>query len=229
MADKPIIFSAPMITAIIAGRKTQTRRTLKPPPHLLSDTSLSYIGKDGKGHEVRIHTGDRLWVKEAWRTQENFDELSPKEICAEFEGEFGEPSIPTFYEADGKCDAHSIALWQQSQIGRLRSPLHMPKVASRITLVVTDVKIERLQDISEDDAIAEGVVQGKTSFEYDIGTVEQDWFRVPGVDDPGTGISAADMYAQLWEHINGPVSWAANPWIVAVSFDVHLKNIAEMV
>jgi hypothetical protein len=183
---------------------------------------VDYYGNGRLGMRVQGSTlvqpiafapGDRLWVKEAYRAQEEFDDLLPKEIMADFEAELGHPSFPTFYEADRQCDGFSIEMWQQSPPGRLRASMHMPRCASRLTLLVTEVRVERLQDISEDDAAAEG------------------W---PAPEDRAkTGLAEIrDAYpigwfAWLWDSINGPGAWDVNPWVAAYSFTVLRQNIDE--
>jgi hypothetical protein len=225
MTDRPILFSSPMVKALLAGNKSQTRRLLPAQPqggihpikHLIRpfDAAPYYqwrwhskFGANLDDIRTRINIGDRLYVREHWRTIGSLDSLAPRDI-------------PRSAEIIFEADAYPKPEWR----GRFRQAMHMPKWASRITLLVDDVKVERLQDISEDDAIAEGVVKGTASFDYDVGTVEKDWWRVPGFEDTGTGISAVDMYASLWEHINGEGAWDQNPWIVCYCFRVVLENI----
>ena len=212
MADRPILFSASMVRALLDGRKTQTRRILKPQPTINSAGLLVWKnGPDfiqGTPDDIaagqRVKVGDRLWVKEAFRAQEEFDNLSPRAIVETFETETGFASFPTFYEADRKCDDWSIEIWQQSPPGRPRASMHMPRCASRLTLAVSDVRIERLQDIGEADAEAEGVTRG-----FGGGPISEDYFS-------------------LWNSINGPFAASANPWVVAYTFIVERKNIDEV-
>ncbi|MFD1328255.1 ASCH domain-containing protein [Mycoplana ramosa] len=247
MTDRPILFSAPMVRALLDGRKTQTRRALNPQPpdwatFCQQPSTLNIMHQwvpsglwawseeeqtppralrrwpiDADGHHYwlrpKFATGDRLWVREAWRSQEHFDGQSPAEICAEFEAEYGAASCPAFYEADRKCDGHSVDLWQQSPPGRLRASMHMPRCASRLTLIVTNVRIERLQAISEEDAIAEGCT-GCLGPNSDF---PDEW-------DP----SPREEYRDLWNEINGAGAWNANPWVVAYTFTVIQKNIDEV-
>lgn len=254
MADRPILFSAPMIRALLDGRKTQTRRliTFAGIGNVLNFVKVAtdpqgrpvYEMKDGAGnayarpsapglidyqYSTPIGTGDRLWVREAWRTQEAFDAASPSAICHEFEEEWGAPSIPTFYVADGKCDDHSVEQWQESALGRLRASMHMPRCASRLTLIVTDVRVERLQDISEADAIAEGILRGDPLPEVpeSKGII---WSGGAGdISDPFSWTrSPVSAYRDLWNHINGPGAWGANPWVAAYTFAVHNQNIDQV-
>lgn len=202
MTDRPILFSPPMVRALLDGRKTQTRRVLKDQPGDLDrpgmfDDGEWYVTSSRGDHQtslaVRFRVGDRLWVRETWA-----DTLSdPNEAV---------------YRADGERP-HSLLLWQPS--------IHMPRWASRLTLTVTDVRVQRLQDISEEDALAEGVIWSD----------EKIAFHVPGVPHPDPAFpwlsraTAREMYAALWDVINGAGSWGANPWVVALTFTVEQKNI----
>ncbi|KAA0117839.1 hypothetical protein CIW48_26910 [Methylobacterium sp. P1-11] len=219
--DRPILFSAPMVRALLEGRKTQTRRPLKEQPplgsgkrcvrvlrrpldapqeHAFEWRSLynAYLGDA----VVRFAAGDRLWVKETWRATEEWDNRPPREI---------QPSYVR-YEAD-PCVAHSY--------GKLRPSLFMPRWASRLTLLVTDVRVERLQDISAADAEAEGI-HGELSQSLGSKIWGVPHAPVQGWEDP---VSA---FRDLWNGINGPDAWAANPWICAVSFTVQTRNIDDL-
>ena len=173
MKERPILFSGPMVRALLAGTKTQTRRVVKKLPITLNreTNSLEVDGENiANGRFAKLvacpygQPGDRLWVRETFGHFERNDNFTP--------------GCEVFYRADGEC--LEIKPWRPS--------IHMPRWASRITLEITSVRVERLQDISEADAIAEGVYT-----------------------DPAR--SAYDAYAQLWDEINGPGSWAANPWV----------------
>lgn len=151
MADRPIIFSSPMVRALLAGTKTQTRRLLKPQP---GDMDRPFAMEDGTWHvtdsrgcnmsplPVRYAVGDRLWVREAFIGARGYDDDPPSR--------FG--NKPIWYCADGAPDREKW--WHLSN--RLRPSIHMPRWASRLTLTVTEVRVQRLQEISEEDAIAEG-------------------------------------------------------------------------
>jgi hypothetical protein len=184
------------------GRKTQTRRVLKPQPEQsnglwtwnMPDGASGYPEdvfkkKIGRWHPLPYEPGDRLWVREAWQPHSLYADRAPRNIP---------PSI-VFYRADG---GHSPALpWLPS--------IHMPIWASRLTLVVTDVLVQRLQDISEADARAEGISRCKNC-------------GVFHADGDEIGVSSARWaFERLWTSIYGPGAWDANPWVVAVSFTVH--------
>lgn len=201
MSDRPILFSAPMVRALLAGTKTQTRRVLKPQPELYSEGRWHVFGPGGgiagvhTGDVpeaaldfVRIDAGDRLWVREAWKAHSTFEGVPPRDI----------PPTKVFYLAD---DGYSPSG------SRGRPGMFMPRWASRLTLAVTDVRVELLQDISEADARAEGVFVPEAQY-------AQQGHRAPVL-----------AYAGIWEDINGPRSWEANPWVMAVSFAVQKGNI----
>jgi hypothetical protein len=195
MRERPILFSAPMVRALLAGTKTQTRRVVKPQPveswtrsanGPRSTRSWSWPLPDGQhvpvpdGMAVRCPhgpPGDRLWVREAWRSGRLTDGFAPREMT---------PHV-VWYEADGPAP--------EATNGRARASMHMPRWASRITLEVTEVRVERLQDISHDDACAEGIESTR-----------------------GGAGACIDRYRALWESINGHGSWQTNPWVWVVVF-----------
>lgn len=190
MKDRPILFSAPMILAILAGTKGQTRRIVKPQPKWVFDGRVPVKTEDadpkGAINCPYGRPGDRLWVKENWRASEIWDSTPPRFISG---------NEPIHYEADGAATTF--------RVGKLRPGMFLPAIFARITLEITGVRCERLQDISEADAVAEGA----------------EAIEVGGED----GVSMSDFshregYAKLWGRINGPGSWAANPWVWAITF-----------
>lgn len=206
MSDKPILFSAPMVRALLDGTKTQTRLVLAgksgiTPAHRVERAGQSWLACEyDRRWPLRLPyaPGDRLWVKEAWRTNAMWDHLSPIGLLNESLG-YGRVSV--LYEAGGALPGSCVA----SDAGRLRSPIHMPRWASRITLIVTDVRVERLRDISEADAIAEGI------------------------DDLATRHfgSPVKAFSGLWNSLarTEETAWEANPWVTALTFTVHRCNI----
>lgn len=210
MTDRPILFSGPMVQAILEGRKTQTRRALNLNWNPGANPDFTgwraekqnahdwlIIGGMGIGAEVStpIAIGDRLWVREAWRSGLTYDDLAPRDMSGE---------EPLRYEADMSWQTWG---WKADcREGRLRAAMHMPRWASRMTLTVTDVRVERLQDISEADAIAEGCK----------GFVSHD-----GED----GETPVEEFHDLWNSINGAGAWEANPWAAAYTYTVARENI----
>lgn len=204
--DKPIIFSAPMVKAILSGTKTQTRRIIKPQPqgHTAwqdDDTGEWWVSGHGEVGDtllsLRWAPGDRLWVKEGFSVHISAGPV----IHPKGDGHpWGSPIYKATFGAglDPRCEGFS----------RWRPSIHMPRWASRITLAVKAVRVERLQDISEGDAIAEGV------------TADEDPFWRPSFADPDSGgrPSHRASFEYLWGHIHGPNAWDANPWVSVTTF-----------
>lgn len=200
MADRPIIFSGPMVRAILDGRKTQTRRVLKDQP---GERDRAFKMDDGSWHQsahdgtwmtplkVPYAAGDRLWVREAWKPHSIYADRRPSDI----------PPSTIFYAADEKY-APSNTPWRPS--------IYMPRWASRLTLTVTDVRVQRLQDISPGDAKAEGVASQL-------------------VDHGGVGPEGSyrDNFRKLWNELNEKrgYGWDVNPWVVAITFTAEQRNI----
>lgn len=175
MKERPILFSAPMVRAILDGTKTQTRRVIK-------GLALNWIA-DGFCPEFIAcaenklcpygQPGDHLWVRETFLGWYNTDDGSFSHAAA--------------YRADG---------YKLENGEKWRPSIHMPRAASRITLEITGVRVERLQDISPEDCLAEGIRGEHGNGRCDLTTA----------------------YADLWEQINGLGSWDANSWVWVVEF-----------
>lgn len=202
MTEKPILFSAPMVRALLDGRKTQTRRTLKPLPNRTVFFNPLTAAKE-QFQAPRFAVGDRLWVREAWRCEARLDKRAPRDIDTNYPG--------VKYIATDEPDSFGIE-------GKYRQAMHMPRWASRLTLIVTDVRVERLQDISESDARAEGCPVTWDGKPYDPPPPEVDSWRGYG----------RYSYCLLWSKINGPGSWDANPWVAAYTFTVIKNNIDQV-
>jgi len=224
--ERPILFSGEMVRAIIDGRKTQTRRVVKPQPvghefnpgnvqpaFVEPQTLKGYLAVGVKTMNADRFTyhrsppygvpGDHLWVRET------IEVLS-----------FGAGTAQIQYRADGS----TRIIGDRKLPDRLGSipSIHVPRQASRITLEVTDVRVERLQDISEGDAIAEGIHTANfTGWGDELGVPS---FPEPDVycdysDKYGGWLeSAALSFQSLWKSINGEGSWDANPWVWVVEF-----------
>ncbi|MGM5010010.1 hypothetical protein ACD592_12885 [Rhizobium sp. 969_B3_N1_2] len=211
MTDRPILFSGPMVRALLAGTKTQTRRLLNPQPKLLKNGSWYRPFPQDRGNwqyalggiihayaKLRIVEGDRLWVRETW-SHTGDHVFSIAEVRR---SPFGYP----IYRADENPEYPHAKFWPS---------IHMPREFSRLTLTVTEVRVERLQDISGADAIAEGIERSDRF---------PDRFMTPDGDYAVPIIA----YQRLWESINRAGAWDANPWIVAYTFTVHHQNIDQI-
>jgi len=223
MKERPIIFSAPMVRAILSGAKTQTRRVMKVRCHSIcegDDGKLWPWSEDAELAEDFWHPcpfgkpGDRLWVRETCRAEAIGDEgLCGVRYVAD--GQF--MPIANTREAS---DRWVQLYWYRGMEGATVPPIHMPRWASRITLEITDVRVERLQDISEADAVAEGVRRGDGKW-HALGDGEAVFLDEFGWFAPERYTrhnAPRHAFREAWEIINGPESWAANPWVWVIEF-----------
>jgi hypothetical protein len=225
MTDRPILFSGPMVRALLDGTKTQTRRVLKPQPLQWQAAVIDILPptQDGSGnwgqvetvwsgagmcepdhevwHPIRHHrVGDRLWVRETWAFDVNAI------------GSMRDEEGPFVYAADPSgARTRLCERWTPS--------IHMPRWASRLTLIVTDVRVQRLQEISDTDAMAEGLTPVRSPINGHV------TYQVPNLLG---GQTPQRAFKVLWDTINGPGAWDANPWVVATTFTVHRCNIDQM-
>lgn len=212
MADRPILFSAPMVRALLDGRKTQTRRVLKDQP---GDLDKPFMMDDGSWHvtdsrgghmsplPVRFAKGDRLWVREAFCNDPVQWHPGPTSLV---------------HRADFRESADTKDIMQRHG-ARWRPGIHMPRWASRLTLAVTDVRVQRLQEIGETDAEAEGAYLDDSPCDHSRATCEE-------IGCLGQTYKAG--FCNVWSLINGTPSWLANPWVVALTFSVTKGNINEV-
>ena len=201
MKERPILFSAPMVRAILEGRKTQTRRVVKEPRwaepgglDMYYDDRLCAIAKvSGCLADVEClygKPGDRLWVRETF--------LDFKTKIYSSAG-MTEAPAQAVYKADGGTLLNG-AKWKPS--------IHMPRWASRILLEVTETRVQRLLEITESDAMAEGAMPWQFGLEQRLTTGER------GADSP-----YRSGFACLWDDINADrATWKSNPWVWAVTF-----------
>jgi hypothetical protein len=228
MADRPILFSGPMVRALLAGTKTQTRRPVKF-PHLnpLGVWEPQTIGGPNGGRTARGETipeqgamwhtrtgdsigcpygqpGDRLWVRENTLKIEDHGWVGPVFV----ESAAGRDALEWGY---GESDDPDFI---QPYDLKVRPSIHMPRKYARLLLEITGVRVERLQAISEDDSKAEGVHDWLASLAQDPKVTQGDVDAL--IARYGTGYRA--VYAALWESINGAGSWDANPWVWVVEF-----------
>lgn len=218
--ERPILFSAPMVRALLAGTKTQTRRVVKlrgaevieerprndPDDNVLSTESWPWSPQhDGWVSCPYGSPGGRLWVKETFAFLQPTDDAATasehrdRVVQRPEDGE----RVALWYRADGEMPLVE-QLWADDEDGiRWRPSIFMPRWASRITLEVTGVRVERLQEITESDALAEGV---------DLKS--EAWPDTPSAIP--LSLKPTFAYELLWKSINGADSWAANPWVWVV-------------
>lgn len=225
MTERPIIFSAPMVRALLADQKTQTRRIMKPQPspdwrvfaygevHKMVNGSPDperVIGwgpcnEDGdEAYPLKYRPGDQLWVRENVRGEELKDGTDGVRYLAD----------DAFREIENSRDAADLWIELANYAGKKSAvvpSIHMPRWASRIKLAVTDISVEPLQDISTKDALAEGIVHFGESY----GLAGDDWTSAE--------MTPEAAYRRLWNSINGHSAWEANPWVVAITFTVEKK------
>ncbi|HFD1369675.1 TPA: hypothetical protein ACF1IH_001000 [Klebsiella quasipneumoniae] len=229
MKERGMIFNSEMVRAILDGRKTQTRRPIK-----WKQTRFTEIGEREDGSkwpwsEDAEHAcdfwhpcpfgavGDRIWVRETWsdvnldgapavayRADDEVYDLMENESLLDEDGAFN-------YQ-DTRVSKYQFAAWHSDLIsgieGNWRPSIHMPRWASRILLEITNVRVERLNAISEEDARAEGIIDGGC---LNCGEPEPCGCANPEPD-------ATDAFAYLWQSIYGQESWNANPWVWVISF-----------
>lgn len=197
MRERPILFSAPMVRAILDGRKTVTRRIVRDAKPLAADVTDfgGWVANDAAVLEEGVRAlrrpygepGDRLWVRETW---------------APFERERGQCAVAYFASCeDGSFDyVTSEGVIERLTIKRWKPSIHMPRWASRLELEVLDVRVERLHDIDEEDARREGVEHCALHGERPC-----DAYRA--------------RFTSLWDTINGDrAPWSSNPWVWRVEF-----------
>jgi len=235
MKERPILMSAPMVRAILDGRKTQTRRIVKPQPIFQPESKEgSLVTKAAliwpKGDQRQISTlrpppfgpniaepvlagfacpygspGDRIWVKE---TASHWD-YSFEEVCVHYKADEAD-RVVTFTPETKPEDLHKWKNRDKNGLPKWRPSIFMPRWASlprwasRITLEITEVRVERLQDISQKDATDEGMNPIRA--------------RIVGGTSCQTIWGPVDDYRQLWESINGKGSWEKNPFVWVLTF-----------
>lgn len=225
MNEKPIIFNSEMVCAILDGRKTQTRRIMKPQPDLVGPEDWHWNGWRWQEHPGTTlkgpdedcpygQPGDRLWVRETWS---DVNLQGAPGIAYRADDDIRDlMAEPSFHDEDGafnydddRVKPYHFAAWSEDLLsgaeGRWRPSIHMPRWASRITLEVTSVRAERLNDISVEDAQSEGCA--KPDLPPELRGVAGDF-----VADERT------TFAILWNRINGRGAWAENPWVWVVEF-----------
>lgn len=224
MRERPILFSGPMVRAIMSGTKNQTRRIVKFGKHERWPEDLRSAHQDGQGNWIfwdadtpdlaeftkkaypngggypcpyGIPGDSLLWVRETWATNYDLDHVKPSNL---------EPYhhlTPIYYKADGPNLHNGYELGYLAK--SWRPSIYMPRWASRLTLEVTGVRVERVQDISEADAIAEGV---------------ESWAAAYCSRNPENKLDPVEYFGLLWNSINSArgYGWENNPWVFVVEF-----------
>lgn len=208
MKCMPILFSPPMVRAILAGRKTQTRRILKP-QHI--PAGVRTLRFENQNAEELMHVakcpygspGDRLWVRETWGEVSHVDWGDPRK--EPFVHVLGPDERCIIYREEAL--RHGFEWAGESEAERWRPSIHMPRWASRLALAITDVRVQRVQEISEEDACWEGAMGPFPTFSH-------------GEIGEGGPDSHRDGFADLWNSINGPDAWQRNDWVWALTFEV---------
>lgn len=231
--ERPILFSAPMVRAILNGTKTQTRR-------IVNGEALNWLDNSHFSHEFVSHSenylcphgnaGDRLWVREGFSV---IAFVEPQEYLTEGDYDCDGAVCKIKYLADNKetnvvdlCFENQNGVNEEDQARRASTKksvpsIHMPRWASRINLEIISVRLERLSELTEDDAEAEGIEginQATGGDDY------QDYWRDYGVTKkqadgwPWIEGKPVESFKTLWESINGPGSWDKNPWVWVVEF-----------
>ncbi|HFZ0441505.1 hypothetical protein ACRAOD_16765 [Raoultella ornithinolytica] len=216
MKERGMIFNGEMVRALLGGRKTQTRRIMAPQP--ADDIERSaFPNPDAIGWKSSLKhkhgsttahfcpfgaVGDRIWVRETF--QGPLFDYEQMEAFLEDSSKFEKPEFCQ-YAADGGHRPEYQDADDNLRYG-WRPSIHMPRWASRILLEITDVRVERLNSISQEDAQAEGL--------------ELTGWR-PTYSDPDSGgevMTPYDNFAELWSSIYGDESWQANPWVWVIEF-----------
>lgn len=222
--ERPILFKGEMVRAILEGRKTQTRRVVKPmrgfehnnicAPHLMKERGKVWMHgpmTERVGCTVPCPygvPGDRLWVRETF-----YDD------CFRDKGEAPTgPDSDVYYRADVPSGRFEDAGYWGEPGGGWKPSIFMPRWASRISLPITSIRVERLQDISEEDAKAEGIAC--VPFCPDDGFPVCDGYTAfPGVENSILWPTAREAFFELWRGINGEETLRSNPWAWVVGWD----------
>jgi hypothetical protein len=231
MTDRPILFSGPMVRALLDGRKTQTRRVIKGvqrnncltvrKPTKTKTGIEAHVIDAGEHGLLPYAPGDRLWVRETWRPHYLGDGIWDLDVSYAADGERRRINDGEFGEKD----------WTRPKAadrGNV-SPLFMPRWASRLTLTVNEVRVHRLQEMSDADAVAEGVeMESADPPFYYVPGIWPHSITAVGIEEPG-GRHAARSFAKLWDSLNAHrAPWDSNPWVVALTFAVQPCNIDQM-
>ncbi len=246
MKERPVIFNGEMVRAILDGHKTQTRRVMKPQPepcyrgghwwpsnafktmlHIEEQMQNGQGGWKGLAGDACPfgQVGDQLWVRETW-SDVNLEGIpavayrADGDVYSPMDDESFLDEYGAFNYEDHRVTKYHFSAWYSDLIegieGVWRPSIHMPRWASRITLEITAVRVERLNDISVDDAKAEGVRALENNFGNGPAYCD---YLLPNLDDTAEWYNrASDSFKSLWKSIYGEESWRANPWVWVIEF-----------
>lgn len=194
MNEKPILFSTPMVKAILAGEKTMTRRIVKEPiQSWMNNANNPEWWENIEEPLSPFRVGQTLWVREAFRW---FDAMIESDQDGVYSG--------WQYKADEL----------EPELYKWKPSIFMPRAASRISLLIKSVRVERLQDISGEDALSEG-----TGYGWQINAGWPDYLHIKNGVCELTQDDVRISFATLWESINGKGSWEKNPWVWVIKFE----------
>lgn len=243
---RPILMSGPMVRSTIEGIKTQTRRTVKLPPWSTGEDGDVEIDERGIPQIIarssgcfadiplRYKPGNLLWVRESIWQASPYPGTDPSgepdesgrwsSRLVHYAGDGEPPNCANRHYGPTGLHNGAFAAPDPYAVWLRRPAIHMPRWASRLTLELTDVRVERLQDMegqhpSESDAIAEGV----NKIHHGDGAYYYSAFR--NEPHPKNWCDPTDAFRELWEKLNGNGSWDLNPWVWVLSFKVHHANV----
>lgn len=213
MKERPVLFNGDMVRAILDGRKTQTRRVMTPQP-VLENVFMGGANQQSWTHKGTAtpagwlmhnmcpfgQVGDRLWVRETFRLFDNYQECG----CSDFPCNCPSHNSPIYRASNNDCEDK----WTPS--------IHMPRSACRLVLEITDVRVERLNSISEEDALAEGI--RRTDNNFGNGPAYCDYMLANLNDVAEWYNSPSDSFISLWQSIYGAESWQHSPWVWVIEF-----------
>lgn len=217
MKERPILFSAPMVRAILSGQKTMTRRVIKPQP-IVSEAEAKVLSEARDSGFINIkcpygEVGDRLWVRETWMPDPSCDDDAWDDAMMSYM-EWDGCGMPMRNYPEALKSVNNVihrASWDGEDMVGWKPSIHMPRWASRITLEIVSVRVERLNEISEQDAIAEGAMK---AVKYTDGHITGD----PRIVANEQCSSHQFGFEGLWKQINGADSWQQNPWVWIIEF-----------
>lgn len=214
MKERPILMHARSINGILEGRKTQTRRIVKKQPpwrwavhrwvtDILHEWMYQIPAIDRHQQKCPFgQPGDRLWVREAWRVRADQDDIRPSDL----------PHHTPWYCATGNGQGDEEPSGCAGGLGKKRLAMFMPRWASRLTLGITRIRVERVQDISVADCMAEGIIQ------IPHGILRVQVFGLPDWPKERYKMDAREVFGELWDETNGKGAWERNDWVWVVDF-----------